>query len=606
LTQWSEDLIPIERARTLDGLFYHRVRRSPERVAYRYFDRYADAWRERTWAAMGALVARWRAALAREPVAPGDRVGILLRNCPEWVVLDQAALSLGLVTVPLYTDDRADSAAYIVADAAIKVLFVQDANRWGRIADALAESPFPIRVIVAESGKEAERLTREDRRVMLAGDWVPQNGPDLGQRNGNPDALATIVYTSGTTGRAKGVMLSHRNLLSNAHASLTMVDCYREDTFLSFLPLSHALERTAGYYLPMLAGATVAFARSIPQLAEDLQQIRPTGMFAVPRVFERVYRRILDQVQGRPLPVRWLFRLAVRVGWLNFEREQGRRGWHPLLVLWPFLRRKVATPVLDKLGGRLRLTVSGGAPLPREVAHLFIGLGLPLLQGYGLTETSPVVSVNRLEDNDPDSVGLPLRGLEVRVGRDAELLIRGASVMLGYWNNHAATAQMIDADGWLHSGDQARIVNGHIYITGRIKDILVLSNGEKVSPADMEMAIALDPVFEQVLVVGEGRSFLSALVVLSPDLWPGLALEYGLDPEREPSLDDPRLHKEMLRRVREALRDFPGYAKIRRVTLTLAPWSVDNGLMTPTLKVKRAEVLRRFADPVERMYAGDA
>jgi long-chain acyl-CoA synthetase len=356
----------------------------------------------------------------------------------------------------------------------------------------------------------------------------------------------------------------------------------------------------------MLAGASVAFARSIPQLGEDLQQIRPTGMFAVPRVFERVYRRILDQVQGRPAPVRWMFWLAVRAGWLSFEREQGRRGWHPLLVLWPFLRRTVATPVLAKLGGRLRITVSGGAPLPREVAHLFIGLGLPLLQGYGLTETSPVVSVNRLEDNDPDSVGLPLRGLEVRIGQDDELLIRGPSVMLGFWNNHAATAQMIDADGWLHSGDQARIAKGHIYITGRIKDILVLSNGEKVPPADMEMAIGLDPLFEQVLVVGEGRSFLSALVVLAADLWPGLALEYGLDPERDQSLDDARLHKDLLRRIRDALRDFPGYAKIRRIALSLEPWSVDNGLLTPTLKVKRAEVLRRYADQLEQMYARDA
>jgi long-chain acyl-CoA synthetase len=606
LTQWSEDLIPIERARTLDGLFYHRVRRSPNRVAYRHFDRSADVWREWTWAEVGALVARWRAALAREQVGPGDRVGVLLRNCPEWVVFDQAALSLGLVTVPFYTDDRADSAAYIIGDAAIKVLLVQDASRWGRISAVLGESPYPIRVVVSESGKEAERLAREDPRVVLAADWVPREGPDLKHRDGDPNGLATIVYTSGTTGRAKGVMLSHRNLLSNAHASLTMVDCYQEDMFLSFLPLSHTLERTAGYYLPMLAGAAVAFARSIPQLGDDLQQIRPTGLFAVPRVFERIYRRLLDQVNGRPLPVRWMFWLAVRAGWLDFERAQGRRGWHPLLLLWPFLRRKVATPVLAKLGGRLRITVSGGAPLPRDVAHLFIGLGLPLLQGYGLTETSPVVSVNRLEDNDPESVGLPLRGLEVRVGRDDELLIRGPSVMLGYWNNHAATAQMIDANGWLHSGDQARIRNGHIYITGRIKDILVLSNGEKVPPADMEMAIALDPLFEQVLVVGEGRSHLSALVVLSADLWPGLALEYGLDAEREQSLDDPRLHKDMLRRIREALRDFPGYAKIRRVTLSLEPWSVDNGLLTPTLKVKRREVLGRYAEQVERMYAGEA
>lgn len=605
LTQWSEDLIPIERARTLDGLFYQRVRRSPGRVAYRYFDRGTDVWCELTWAEVGDLVARWRAALAREAVYPGDRVGILLRNCPEWVIFDQAALSLGLVTVPLYTDDRADSAAYIIQDAAIKVLLVQDGNRWGRISEALGESPYPVRVVLMDAGRDGERLTVNDERVVVATDWVPPKAPDLEQREGDPQALATIVYTSGTTGRPKGVMLSHRNLLFNAHASLTMVDCYQEDLFLSFLPLSHTLERTAGYYLPMLAGCAVAYARSIAQLADDLRQVRPTGMFAVPRVFERVYQRIMDQVKGRPAPIRWMFRLAVRTGWLNFERNQRRRGWHPLLLLWPLLRKKVARPVLDRLGGRLRITVSGGAPLPREVAHLFIGLGLPLVQGYGLTETSPVVAVNTLEDNDPDSVGIPLRGLELRIAAEDELLVRGPSVMLGYWNNHAATAKMIDADGWLHTGDQARISNGHVYITGRIKDILVLSNGEKVPPADMEMAISLDPLFEQVLVVGEGRSFLSALVVLSADLWVGLAQEYGLDPERPESLDDPRLHKDMLRRIRDVLRDFPGYAKIRRVGLSLEPWSVENGLMTPTLKVKRGEVLSRFAGDVERIYAGD-
>jgi long-chain acyl-CoA synthetase len=384
-----------------------------------------------------------------------------------------------------------------------------------------------------------------------------------------------------------------------------MVDCYPEDAFLSFLPLSHTLERTAGYYLPMMAGSAVVYARSIGQLAADLQEVRPTAMIAVPRVFERVYQRIQDQVQARPYPVRLLFRLAVKAGWRQFERSQGRAGWHPMLLAWPFLRKKVAGPVLARLGGRLRLTVCGGAPLPVEVGRLFIGLGLPILQGYGLTETSPVISVNTPDDNDPASVGLPLRGVQVRIGENDELLVKGPNTMLGYWNNHAATAQAIGRDGWLRTGDQARIADGHIYITGRIKDILVLSNGEKVPPADMEMAIGLDPLFEQVLVVGEGRPFLGALLVLNADLWTGLAQEYGLNPERGESLADPRLLRDMLRRVQDALRDFPGYAKIRRATLLLEPWSVDNGLITPTMKIKRSEVLRRYAPQVERMYSAE-
>jgi long-chain acyl-CoA synthetase len=237
------------------------------------------------------------------------------------------------------------------------------------------------------------------------------------------------------------------------------------------------------------------------------------------------------------------------------------------------------------------------------VAHQFIGLGIPLQQGYGLTETSPIVSVNTLDSNDPASVGLPLRGVQVRIGADDELQVHGPGVMLGYWNNHAATSRIIDADGWLHTGDQARIENGHIYITGRLKDILVLSNGEKVPPGDMEMAITLDPLFEQVMVVGEGKPYLSALAVLNNELWSGLAREYGLDPEDAASLAHPRLTGDMLSRIRLALRDFPGFAKIRRLSLLLEPWTVDNGLMTPTLKVKRAKVLEKCARQVKGMYA---
>lgn len=604
MTQWSEDLISAERAGTIDGLFLQRVKRSPDRIAYKYHKREAG-WQELSWRAMGDQVARWRHALAGEAVADGDRVAMLLRNCPEWVTFDQAALSLGLVTVPLYTDDRADNAAYILQDSAVKVLLIQDAGRWRRLSEAIGDGPGPARVVILEPSAEAARIVEGDSRVVVADGWLPDRYRALPQRDGDPDALATIVYTSGTTGRPKGVMLSHRNILRDAHGSLTIIDCYQEDQFLSFLPLSHALERTGGYYLPMMAGASVAFARSVAQLAEDMQAIRPTAIIAVPRVFERVYQRVADQLQKRPAPVRALFRLAVSAGWRRFLYDQGRAGWHPSLLLWPMLRKRVGSQVLEKLGGRMRIAVSGGAPLSFSVAHTFIGLGLPLVQGYGLTETSPVVSVNPLADNRPESVGVPIRGIEVRVGADDELLVKGDNVMQGYWNNHAATAKVLSRSGWLHTGDQARIENGHIYITGRIKDILVLSNGEKVPPADMEMALSMDPLFEQAIVLGEGRSYLTALLVVSADLWGGLAREYGLDPERTASLDDPQLLKDMLKRVRVALSDFPGYAKIRRLTLTLEPWTIENGLLTPTLKVKRAKVVEHYAEPIERMYSMD-
>jgi long-chain acyl-CoA synthetase len=604
LANWSEDLIPLERARTLDGLFHHRVRRSPERIAYRWHDRDRQEWRALTWRETASQVARWRDAMAREGLEPGDRVAILLRNCPDWIIIDQAALSLGLVTVPLYTDDRADNAAYILQDAAVKLLCIQDASRWRRLAEVIGDAPWPQRVVIVD-GRDGTAGASEngDNRAVIAAHWLPDSGTEREQRDGDPHALATIVYTSGTTGRPKGVMLSHHNILANAHGALTVVSVYQEDVFLSFLPLSHTLERTGSCFLPMLTGSEVAYARSVTQLGEDLQSIRPTVIIAVPRVFERVYARINDQLSNRSALARRLFNLAVDVGWTRFEYGQGRRGWHPKLLLWPLLARKVAAPVMARLGGRMRAAVSGGAPIPFGVSRLFIGLGLPLVQGYGLTETSPVISVNPLQDNRPKSVGVLLRGIRARIGPDEELQVKGPCNMLGYWNNHAATARMIDADGWLRTGDQARIQDGYLYITGRIKDILVLSNGEKVPPGDMEMALGMDPLFEQVLVVGEGRSYLTALVVLNADLWPGLAQEYGLPPEDPASLDDPALHKEMLRRMREALTNFPGYAKIRRVTLSLEPWTIDNGLQTPTLKVKRKQVLERYDDAVQRMYA---
>jgi long-chain acyl-CoA synthetase len=392
-------------------------------------------------------------------------------------------------------------------------------------------------------------------------------------------------------------------MMSIAHSALIMIDVFQEDLFLSFLPLSHTLERTAGYYLPVMSGSGVAYARSILQLAEDLQSIQPTVLIAVPRIFERVFARIQGQMDKQSALKRALFNLTTEVGWQRFQRQQGRAGWQPMLLAWPLLNRLVAGKVTEKLGGRLRMAVSGGAPLSLSVAKIFIGLGVPILQGYGLTETSPVISVNVPEDNEPASVGIPLNDVEVRIGDNEELQVKTPGMMQGYWNNHVATAEIIDADGWLHTGDQARIENGHIYITGRIKDILIMSNGEKIPPMDMELAVCLLPAVEQALVIGEGESWLAAILVLNPEEWPRLAKRHGLDPDAEDSLKNQKLHAELLQGIRKALKDFPGYAKIRRVILTREAWTVDNGLLTPTLKVKRARVLEQFSDEIRALYA---
>ncbi|HEY3487121.1 MAG TPA: AMP-binding protein, partial [Gammaproteobacteria bacterium] len=287
----------------------------------------------------------------------------------------------------------------------------------------------------------------------------------------------------------------------------------------------------------------------------------------------------------------------------QFKHAQGEIGWNPLLLLWPLLNLLVARKIMARLGGRIRLAICGGAPLPAGVARFFVSLGLPLLQGYGLTEASPVVSVNRIERNRPESIGLPLPEVEVRIAADGELQTRSPCVMRGYWQDEAATHATFTADGWLRTGDKARMDEaGFIYITGRLKEIIVLSNGEKVPPADMEMAIMLDPLFEQVMVVGESKPYLAALAVMSRDVWREMAREYNVNPDDPAVLRRPEIRERVLQRMSLRLKEFPGYAQIRTLHLDLQPWTVEEGLLTPTLKLKRGSLLKKYAAEIESMY----
>jgi len=588
---------------TLCGLFRARVAASPGEVAYRQYDEASQSWRTFTWSEIAREVARWQRAFAREGLNPGDRVALMLKNSVDWVIFDQAALSMGLVTVPLYLDDRPDNAAYILDHADARLLLIEGRFQHAKLA-VIAGSAQQLQRIVSLEAPES-LPTDLSTRFALAADWLAEAADTpVPTCPLAADRLASIVYTSGTTGRPKGVMLTHENLLWNAYYASQCANFGAHEIFLSFLPLSHTLERTGGYYLPMILGAEVAYARSITQLAQDLQTIRPTVLISVPRIYERVYGRIQDGLNKKSLVARKLFERAVRVGWRRFEHEQGVAGWHPELLLWPLLEKLVAGKVTEKLGGRLKLAISGGAALSPEIARVFIGLGVPIIQGYGLTETSPVICVNRPESNVPASIGLPLPGVEVMIGENGELLTRSRCVMRGYWKNEEATRAIIDADGWLHTGDQCkRGERGHYSIVGRIKDILVLNNGEKVPPTDMESAILLDPLFEQVMVIGEGKPYLAALAVLNKEHWPAFAASLDVDPAQPSSLGDPRVVKALIRRVAERLKAFPGYAQIRRLHVELDPWTVDNGLLTPTLKVKRNQVLERNRTVVEAMYA---
>lgn len=534
---------------------------TPDRILYSQFE--DGAWRDYSVAEVARLVARWQQALRREGLLAGDRVALCLKNGVNWVTLDLAALGLGLVVVPLYLDDNAENMAWCLRDSGARLLVLENARQCLALQACSAELPAMVCVHDGAAGG-----------VALASWLPPSAAAEFEVQSLAPDTLATIVYTSGTTGRPKGVMLSHGNILANVAASSEVVHLHGEDSLLSLLPLSHMFERTCGYYLPLAAGIRVAYARGIQQIGEDLAQHHPTVMIAVPRVFERFLAR-LEKALSESLVKRTLFRLTVHLGWRRFKgRASAPERW-----LYGLLQRVVAAPVLARLGGRLALAVVGGAKVELRIARTFIGLGLNLIQGYGLTETAPVVAANREWDNDPETVGAPLAQVETRINAAGELLVRGPSVMAGYWNNPEATARILDGEGWLNTGDLAEVRHGKILISGRSKDILALSNGEKASPQDVEIAILDDPLFEQVMLVGEGRPFFSLLAVTQ---------------ERD--------EKTLVRRANAQLKTFPRYVRVRRVIPVGESWTIENGLLTPTQKVKRRAVEERYAERIGQLY----
>ena len=538
---------------------------TPERALYRQF--IDGAWCDVSAREIAAYAARWQAFLRAEGLAPGDRVALCLKNGIHWVAADQGALGLGLVVVPLYADDNPENVAWCLENSGARLL-VAESSRMAHALQGVAASLPRVLCLTADPGSGHDAVEAV----------LPRQAPAFEVAPLEDDALATICYTSGTVGRPKGVMLTHGNILANVAACERLRLARSDDVFLSLLPLSHMFERTGGYYLPLSIGAKVAYARSISQLAEDLASERPTLMFAVPRVFDKFAARINEALAKSPAKKR-LFELVVAAG---ARAERGEAGLADRIVL-ALLRKRVAAPVLARLGGRMRFAVLGGAPLDPAIAWLFLGLGLPVLQGYGMTEASPVISVNRLEDNVPESVGMPLDNVEVRIAADGELLARGPSVMKGYWNNPEASAKSLDREGWLHTGDLAEITGGRITIRGRLKDVLVLSNGEKLPPQDVELAILSDATFEQGVLIGEGRPFLTLVTVTQ-------------------ETDEKRL----IQRANDRLKAFPRYIRVRRVVATREPWTVENGLLTPTLKVKRERVQKKFSAEIERAYAAGA
>src|SRR5216684_6206187 len=538
---------------------------TPERNLYRHF--VEGGWRDVSAREIAGYAARWQAFLRAEGFAQGERIALCLKNGIHWVAADQGALGLGLVVVPLYVDDNPENVVWCLENSGARLLVVESSHMANALQGVAASLPRVL-CLAADPGSGHESVETV----------LPKRAPAFEVASLEDDALATICYTSGTVGRPKGVMLTHGNVLANVAGCERTRLARPDDVFLSFLPLSHMFERTGGYYLPLSIGAKVAYARSVSQLAEDLASERPAVMFAVPRVFEKFATRLNEALAKSPAKKR-LFELVVAAGG---RAARGEAGFADRIVL-TLLRKRVAAPVLARLGGRMRFAVLGGAPLDPAIAWLFQGLGLPVLQGYGMTEASPVISVNRLEGNVPESVGPPLDNVEVRIAANGELLARRPSVMKGYWNNPEASAKSLDREGWLHTGDLAEITDRRIYIRGRLKDVLVLSNGEKLPPEGGQLAIRCDATFEQGVLIGEGRPFLTLVAVT-----------------RETD------EKRLIQRATDRLKAFPRYIRVRRVVATREPWTVENGLLTPTLKVKRERVQKKFSAEIERAYAAGA
>ena len=596
--------------KTLDQYIPNRVKVAPHSEALRQFDRRTNSWERISYRDLSERIHAWRCAFAKMDLPKGARIAVLLPNGVDAICCDQAALANGLVTVPLHAIDTPGSSAFIIADAQASVLVTNQQSIWDALF--LTGTPMPtLSDVIFTEDITPENLKDNVHRWDLE-HWLA-TGHDIEELDIRVDEedLASIVYTSGTTGRPKGVMLTHKNIVSNVINTLRTVVPQPGDVFLSFLPLSHTFERMAGYYLALGMGCTIVFNRSIAQLSDDFRIVRPNVIISVPRIYERIYAKVQEKLAKSSAFSRFLFNWAVDVGWRNFCKQNQlklEKSSFEFLdpIVWPILKVTVSQTLLKQFGGRLNIAISGGAALNMKVAKTFCGLGLPIIQGYGMTESSPIIGGNSLSYNRPHTVGKPLPNTQVRLDEETgEIQVKSDSIMKGYWNRPEDTKAAFTEDGWLKTGDVG-LFEDHEFLrlVGRIKEIIVTSTGEKVPPADLEMAIEIDPLFDQAFVIGDNRPFISTFVVLNKEEWARLAKTLGVDPDDPESLLINSVKNVILKRIKTAVKDFPQYATPRNVTMTLEPWTIDNGLLTPTLKLKRKNLNNKLAAQIQAMYVG--
>ncbi len=561
------------------------------------WSKHGDAYRPQSWRRVATEVSALSRGLRAAGITAGDRVALVSENRPNWVVADLAIMAAGAVTVPAYTTNTVDDHKHILGDSGARAAIVSTAALARRVLPAAAAAPelgfvatmepldggdaLGVETVAWDDLVERGAATEDDVAGIVAG---------IGPRD-----LACIIYTSGTGGRPKGVMLSHAAIAANLWGAYGLLEALglHDETFLSFLPLSHSYEHTAGLYFPISLGAQIYFAERTETLTTNLLEARPTIMTCVPRLYETMRQRILAGVQRSGGLKRKLFEAAVELG---RKRHEAPGSLGPLeRLLDRLVERLVRDKVRGRFGGRLKALVSGGAPLNPDVGRFFLALGLPVLQGYGQTEAAPVISVNRPESNDVTTVGPPLDGVEVKIAGDGEILVRGELVMEGYWNDADATAGAL-RDGWLHTGDIGELdERGRIRITDRKKDIIVNSGGDNLSPQRVEGVLMLEPEIAQAMVYGDARPHLVALIVPDAEFAETLAGNGGGD-------GDERLTKAIGAAVERATAGLSPIERVKRFALAPEPFTIDNGELTPTLKIRRHAITARYRDLLEGLY----
>lgn len=552
---------------------------------------------------LGESVDAFSKGLSALGVRKDDRVSILSENRPEWAITDFGSLKIGAVTVPMFSTLTAAQVGYILNDSGAKVICVSTEKQLEKVSAIRDEVPTLEQIIIFDSieGETPEGVVEFEAVCDLASE---------GSGNAvNEDDIATIIYTSGTTGNPKGVMLTHANFISNVQACKSLIDVNDADVLLSFLPLSHVFERLGGHYVPLFSGAKIAYAESTFTVAQNMKEVAPTVMLSVPRLYETMHERILRAVQEGSSLKQKIFHWGVSVGSsVSSAIQQGKKPSAILQLQQNIADKLVFAKLKEATGGRLRFFVSGGAALPQSIAEFFHAAGILILEGYGLTETSPVISMNHPEKWKFGTVGAHVPGVEVQIAEDGEILTRGPHVMKGYFNNETATAEVIDGEGWFHTGDIGIIdADGFVKITDRKKNIIVLSNGKNVAPQPIESELARSPFISQILLIGNERKNLAALIVPNFDALKAWASENDVNTsDRSVMLQTREVQQHIQSEIRSHLTDFADFEQVRRFTLLEKEFSQEADEMTPTLKLKRNVIIERYSDEIEKMYPEDS